>query len=527
MFQSRPEAMSFALVALNQIKNQAPFNPAITTCINKIKIAFENHEQDMLNICMHLNDLKSTLIDHHACQIEWLIKDITLSDYSQTLKEKFKNPLARRAESELFAHLLISPTSLMMQAVSRVSAEILCTIDRLERTGKKTSLNELLHWLKQSTCAISCGAFLFKPTLPKVKEKLQKNNPGQLAEIMHIHYMFSAIVLREIPIHSPNRSPVGRFERIAKDYPAITGDFFEDIKRSDLHGLRARRHICNTLMYESELYVFTPGRGRKGDLKGHKKSCVLSLMRNSQSNYDVGLPTHSSKWAPDCRGQDPDLDSPFVLDAINYDTLYIAGPSGMASTLLTQMELMANFEEITYKQHYLNVIAAYIIGAGFHNLHEVIGPAQYALDLVPGYHVFVSGKPKTDEEAALPVAPLYNVYMQLQSEIDPEFSEKRDAAWERYLTFFETVYMPKQQRLLERYHFIFESLVDPDSPTISSSEVTLSSVSSSFSAKESSSARFTYSYFKPAIPAPTQIQSCLSDGSTSKHPLVRRNSSLF
>jgi hypothetical protein len=345
--------------------------------------------------------------------------------------------LARREESELFAYLLTDPTPSMMRSVNLVSREILKTIERM-KTEDSELLESFLEELEESAHFIACGAFNETPSVCDIEQILQNNDPKQLAEIMHIHFKFGRSVSRNTPIYAPESAPVGKLTDITKSYPG----FFEEIKHKGAEGKRARSYITDALMYDSELYNYIPGKGREGALK-NRPSHRLSLMRDSQYEYDIGLPERKNSWVPDCRGQNPNFNSPYVLEVINNDTPYISGPSGMTSVLLGQMEFMANLPDVTLKQNYLTAVASYVVGPGFHCLHEVIGPSQYALNLVPGYNVFTPGKPKSSDEMKLPTSPQYSVFFKQQCSIDAEFSEKRQAAWNRYLDFFQNVYMPK------------------------------------------------------------------------------------
>lgn len=89
------------------------------------------------------------------------------------------------------------------------------------------------------------------------------------------------------------------------------------------------------------------------------------------------------------------------------------------------------------KQEYLAAVAAYIVGGGFHSLHEVIGPASYVLDLIPDYQVTVTDT-KTLKTAP---PPNYYAFYKLLTNNDPEFAEKREKSWQNYLAYFEKNYV--------------------------------------------------------------------------------------
>jgi hypothetical protein len=262
---------------------------------------------------------------------------------------------------------------------------------------------------------------------------------------MRIHFLFGQIFYRTIKIScAPVRAPVGRLaEIVAHLQPGLPReDFFKEGIRNNKH---FRRYISEVLLSGSKLYFYEPNsnRGRLGKLN-KIPSQQLSLMLASQEKYGVGLPSHqTSWWVPDAKGQDPDFTSVYVRDALMNDALYISGYSGMTAVLLGQMEIMGNLSDVRFKQLYLAAIAAYIVGGGFHSLHEVIGPAQYGLQLVPDYNVRVPLQKK------MAPPPNDHVFFQLLMKIDPEFKLKREEAWQRYLEFFEKIYLPIQHKTVK------------------------------------------------------------------------------
>lgn len=141
-FKSRTEAYSYAISLLTQLSKQhigVVSDKTNTTfslfnaCISNLKIAMENHEQDLKIIANFIEELISQgdILPNEEALLRELSFNILNSTYQQTIKEKFDNPLARRWESELAIILLCNPTEAMMQAVQEVSAQILCFIDQL------------------------------------------------------------------------------------------------------------------------------------------------------------------------------------------------------------------------------------------------------------------------------------------------------------------------------------------------------------------------------------------------------------
>jgi hypothetical protein len=461
-FKSKTEAYSYALVLINQLKaKKIPSSTELTvpfnSCIGKLKVAFENHEQDPNVVVSYLEDLKGAteLSSDELTKINQLQKDLVTNDYKQTVKEKYQNPLARRAESELPIVLLHNPTPAMMTSVKRVSDELLKIIEDNEDAFE--------NWLSQfleNAHVIALGSLKAPITTNTIKKILQDNDPNKLAEIMHIHFKFGQGIIRDIPIrHAPHREPVGKLAEIVKSVWKETEDprdFFSIGLAQGWPGRKYRSHISDVLMYGSDLYTAPGNRGR-GGFFNNTRTNQLGLMLNGQEEYEKGLPKHSSSWAADCKCQPADHNSPYVLDLVENDAVYVAGPSGMTSMFLGQMEILANFEDENLKKNYLSAVVSYIVGGGFHSLHEVIGPAQHALDLVPGYNIQA---PSYDRRAP---APNYNQFFSQQEAIDPDFAARRELAWQKYLTYVNDSYAPQHIEGFQR-----EAISVPSQQKISS-----------------------------------------------------------
>lgn len=438
-FKSKTEAYTYAISLMYHLADSHSESlgekEIIHGCINKIKISMENHEQDPGIVMGYLKKVAAQLSETDQQKIDELLKSMETSDYQQTAEEKFENPLARRSESELAIALLQKPTKAMMQSVQRVSDEILKLIDDL---GDSFDNPYALNVFTENSHVIALGAFKNKPTASQIKALLKKNDPDQLAEIMFIHFKFAQAITREYPIkRAPEREPVGQLKEIVKQiWDGDPKEFFsKGIASSEWEGRKLRSHISDVAMYESRLYTAIRGRGRTG-VFDTTRTQQMGLMLRQQASYAKGLPQHSSSWVADCKSQPADLNSQYVIDLIDNDAVYIAGPSGMTSMFLGQMEILANFENENLKKNYLTAVASYIVGGGFHSLHEVIGPAQYALNLVPGYHVQVP------QQSKLAPPPNYYQFFRQQEDIDPEFASRREAAWHNYLDFFDHQYVP-------------------------------------------------------------------------------------
>ena len=430
-FKSRIEAYSTAIILLERIKktiltdgNMA--HKKINQCIEKIKTAIENHEKNPQVVADYLKQLahEKSLPAKDIKAIIGLRRDILASDYKQTTREKFENPLARRAESELPIILLQDPTKAMMESVKRVSDEIIKLIDDLGN-----NFNFVSRVFSESAHIISLGAFKTVPTAADIKKILLENDPEKLPEIMHIHFKFAQNITRTMPIiNAPARKPVGKLAEIVKKIwpgkPAET--FFSEglAKQGEM-----RSYIADTVIYKSQLFTAIPGRGRTGTFS-QQLTNQTGLMLRGQEEYEINLTKYDFRWGADCKNQPADLNSQYVLDLVDNDAVYVAGPSGMTSLFLGQMEILANFESEALKKNYLTAVVSYIVGGGFHSLHEVIGPAQFCLNLVPGYHV------TPPVQGILSAPPNYNQFFTQQAAIDPEFADRHKQSWDQYLQFF-------------------------------------------------------------------------------------------
>ena len=430
-FKSRIEAYSSAIILLERIKKTILTDgniahKKIDECIRKIKTAIENHEKNPQVVAEYMKQLalEKSLPVESIKAIIGIKRDILASDYKQKTREKFENPLARRAESELPIILLQDPTKAMMESVKRVSYEIIKLIDDL---GDIFDFYRRLF--SEAAHIISLGAFKTAPTAAEIKKILLENDPEKLPEIMHIHFKFAQNITRIMPLkHAPARKPVGKLAEIVnKIWPGKPAETFfsEGLAK---HG-EMRSYITDTEIYSSKLFTAIPGRGRTGTFS-QQLTNQTGLMLRGQEEYEINLTKYNFRWGADCKNQPADLNSQYVLDLVNNDAVYVAGPSGMTSLFLGQMEILANFESEVLKKNYLTAVVSYIVGGGFHSLHEVIGPAQFSLNLVPGYHV------TPPVQGILSAPPNYNQFFTQQAAIDPEFADRHKQSWDQYLQFF-------------------------------------------------------------------------------------------
>ena len=427
-FRSKPEAYTYALLLLEAISE----NHFVKKTIDSIKRALEDHEQDqtvVLDLLYQLVD-NNQLSDVNRVDIAEIIQRMLDSTYVQSAQEKFTNPLMRRLESELASELLLNPTPATMKAVKLISDRIIILLLQLDEL---TLHDFILHYL----CS-GGGDLSFIPQTSKLADfidLLEKNDPNDFISIMYIHYIVGAKLIREIIVNiAPEREPVGELLSIVKKiWLGSPNEFFT--KKLE-HHLSLQRYIANDLMYYSELYRSHDGnRGRKDLMESICPSNTLGIMLHSQLEDEINLPSFGISWFPDCKNQNPDLESPYVIDLIDNDAIYVSGFSGMTSIYLNQMEFLGNFETIALKQRYVTAIASYIVGGGYHSFHEVLGPIEYALKLIPGYNVSIPKK------GYLAKPPNYHHFFQQQAAIDPDIHQRRDAAWKKFScysrSFFE------------------------------------------------------------------------------------------
>lgn len=448
-FRSRVEAYTYAIHILRQL----PRATAVSQCIENIKIAYENHIQDTEVVVDALFNLQRQMSDRKTRNAVLNVIDaVQSSPYeSQNVEDRFANPLGRRWESEFAVLLLKQPSKATMRAVEKVSQAIIETMDFSIKYGTRMQrlvLDNFRCHLIETDQSVCLGAFDHVPSFEEIREVLRQNSPQQLARIMQIQYRFARYVYRDLPALPPARQPCGAYADLVQARYGSFAAYLQAIRSANAsadmkHHKEAaayidRAFISDEIFYASPLYRAEPSRGRRYR-ENKVYTAQLGLMLLDQQEDALGLPGEPTCWEADCIAGNADFSSRLVRDALENDTLYVTGPSGMTSLFLGQMEVLANLESVELKQHYLSAVLAYIAASGFHNIHEVVGPAQYALKLVPGYEIHV---PDVDGNTRAP-PPNYHKYFEVMSAIDPEFAALREKAWERYLEYFEKIYLLK------------------------------------------------------------------------------------
>lgn len=262
-------------------------------------------------------------------------------------------------------------------------------------------------------------------------------------EIMAIHTQFGYNLLKRVVLATdetacPEEHPV--YARIVEEYnkkngTAITADqFMEVLRNPDVASDAARAFISDDMMYKSPLYQLERTRGR-GNPDQRNGTTSLGIIRSKEPGIKGGLPQlKGSPWVD--WSQCPfEPDSKIVQSMTSTETPFISSYSGTTSLLLN-LALSAN--PASHEEHlsYLCSAMGYISGAGYHSIHEILGPAAHCLDLLPRdcYPVEVASSP----DKYLP--PQYHSFYQKIASFDPELMERRSVAWSQLESWYQTSY---------------------------------------------------------------------------------------
>ncbi len=403
-FLSKTEAYLYTVYIFNKILRNYQHDQDVSLMLQQGVDYFiqcvENHEQDLSKVFQFtsgvLVQLTKKIDRKDALVLSFVFNAIQTSDFNQSLEDKWKNPLGRRFESQLQIELSMNPTDRMMAALKKVSNEIVELLDRNSLVREY-----FLYMLCEEAHVIAFGSFSEMPAYESVKEILLKNDKKDFISIMYMHFKF------------------------ARDGIYMLDD--------EYHELKSRNHRTDAQMFGSQYYK---DRGRNGRLKIEYTQRMGTLIDDSDF-HNHQLPEHQSHWVSDSKGQSPDLTSLYTLALIENDVPYIAGPSGMTSRFMSQM---LAFEVLTKeeKQCYVLSVTAYMVSAGFHSLHEVLGPIAFCLpeeNLIPGYHAVAS------VETGGRQVPNFNVFYSLMEELDPEFRLVRSSGWNKLIRFIEDAYL--------------------------------------------------------------------------------------
>jgi hypothetical protein len=402
-FKSKNECVLYVLQQLDNIAQEndgIPYAEVNANFLTIIRAAIENHEIDINKV----SGLLKEFIDKYSKGLELpqkgslggTIRKIDRGIEEQSDEDKWRNPLARRFESQMQIELLKNPTQKMMQAVRLISDRMVSILE-----GRDDLHEKFMIILKQEFHIIAFGSFKDKPEINEVIDVLKKNDPGDLSIIMHMHFKFARDIVTE-------------------------DDGLEEL---------IREYDCD--IFNSEHYK---DRGRKGSIE-ELWTKQMGLLVDEDINMNKGLPTSLPSWVSDSKAQAPDYSSAFTRSLIDNGVPYVAGPSGMTARFIAQMLAFSEtsesgdaLREKKIQQSYILAVTAYMVSAGFHSLHEVLWPIAICLpeqQLLPNY-------PTKQVQPGR-----YHNFYSLMGKIDREFSAIKDKAWGKFLDFFKTVYMPE------------------------------------------------------------------------------------
>ncbi|MDP1574949.1 MAG: hypothetical protein Q8L78_08505 [Coxiellaceae bacterium] len=404
-FKSRPEAYLYAIYIVQSIIKKYSDNADVVFTLEKASLFFrtcvENHEQNPTIVVKIIQNLQILLADQLAkkdlCVLKALANGLYKSAYEQTEQERWMNPLGRRFESQLQIELLQHPTTAMILGVKKISIAMLDILDK-----EITLQMHFLKHLTENSNYIAFGSFKDLPSYADVKKILTDNNSKDFAVIMYVHFKFSRDLIPQLK---------DNYESLITVFKTIEGKMFGSPYYAD--------------------------RGRAGEIQGIRTN-KMGLLINDSDLYNDDLPTHSSSWVSDSKAQRPNFSSSYPKKLTAQDIPYVAGPSGMTSRFIAQMLALDVLPTLEEKQLYVLSVTAYMISAGFHSLHEVIGPVAFCLkefNLVPGY--LEAGN--------------FRTFYDYIATIDSEFLDVLENGWGKLNAFFSDKFMRSSSASLPSY----------------------------------------------------------------------------
>tara|TARA_R110002110_G_scaffold360053_1_gene569874 strand:- start:13939 stop:16026 length:2088 start_codon:yes stop_codon:yes gene_type:complete len=262
---------------------------------------------------------------------------------------------------------------------------------------------------------------------------LAKNK--DIERVLYIQFMFAWSIMRTIPLFNTNPEPIGIFKNIIeKDYQTFNV-FKDSLASASAEGLNARTRLFKHIFF-SDYYKTDKKFGRDGPIDNNESTYYYGVF--SQKNIELlsqNFPQALTKnitnvfWTPDTVAQAIDYDSVIVEECLKNEAVFISGPSGTYSLLISAFEMLVHYSTLIEKQIYLQNMLAYIVGTGLHSIDEVLGPAQMTMGLIPNYRVEI---PKAEGGT---VAPNFNAFYDLACENDPSFINIRSQSWSLLMEF--------------------------------------------------------------------------------------------
>ncbi|MBA2711661.1 MAG: protein kinase family protein [Tatlockia sp.] len=453
-FKSKPEAYTYMIMLLNQWLNCYKETNELKEVISAIRIAYENHVQDVSRVKILLERLKENgkLLSPHQALLVILIHSF---DNIATPKIGDDDILPRRFESDFACQVIQKPTKKMMEAIKQVSDAIVNILNEYQSHKPSSAENQIIQEFLEKTVDsdILFGATKTKLSIEEIIAILSENDVNNFVKIQHISFKFAQVALRKLPLNNlPHHEPSGVFLEILQNYQ----EHLDELEESPLNfylrmaankdsdgkeqGTRFRGHISDVLIYKDDIFTIETSRGRKGVPNINLKTNQIGLMKFEHSAHFKGLVNlPGQSWYADCKTQKADYSSIHYTSALNTDCPYITGPSGMTSLFMNMFFLLTNPKDPESILSYSLGVMTYIVGAGYHSIKEVLIPMVKCLDLLPNYTIqdgfdFIKG------------APLYNLYFEALMEFDEEFTEIHREIWKNHLAYFTNIYMPLAMR---------------------------------------------------------------------------------
>lgn len=453
-FHSKPEAFTYTIMLLTQWQQHYVANHEVSSqlhgLINEIKTFYENHEQDVSKVIALLNPKN---FENFNASHQNLLSILTHVFTHIKPPAPYDDILPRRFESDFAQALIQSPTSKMMESIGQVSLAI---VKILEKTSEDDPIiNKFIHSL--TNCTILFGSPQKILTLNDIIEILRENNPIHFIKIQHIAFKFSQEALRELalddlPTGEPNEYFAHMLGCYQKKYPDTIsegeslGNFYRRMAviegKKGSNAYRFRAFICDELFYGHSLFQYEATRGRFGAPNTELKTNQVGLMTFEQEAHANGLlRLPDQAWYADCKTQKADKKSIHYTSAVESDCPYVCGTSGMTSLYINMMFLLLNPQDHETIFAYSLGIMAYLVGAGYHSIKEILLPLVYCIRLFPDYP-----KNDRDSELMLKAPALYNLYFRSIEQIDKEFQIIHQQIWTNHLTYFADIYMPLGMR---------------------------------------------------------------------------------
>lgn len=457
--------------------------PDKASAVEMLKQSIEQHDDKEMVLARIQTIRNETLLHWLQPTVDCLQRSLFDILPAQHLNE---HPLIGGFETFISANLFSNPTDAMTAARNKVSAVILETLEyyrqnQFTRDGicfrdafeifARYMIFEFDHTyigtfplaLVNSKLAEE-GENVISTELNSLNEKQMqlildlvmdrlRSPDSQHHEIMAIHTMFSEKTLKKVPLIVSDDSlpepgnPV--FDTILQEYssqhdPIELSTFFASMRLSDEAGNTFRRFVSDAMMYKKPFYWFEPDRGR-GKPEFSRTTSTLGVMRCKLPSMQEKLPriTPPGPLRTDWTTCHVSCSSKMVAAFMRHETPFISSYSGTASLGANLMIATNALKTLEEQQIYFSNFVGYITGSGFHSLHEVLAPVVYCLNLWPrtDYPIDDLTSPETYH------APQYHSYFQLMAAIDPQFATLRTQAWEQYLDWYDSVYIPNAQNM--------------------------------------------------------------------------------